>query len=347
MSPPLAAALLLASCGGGGDDSPPSNAIYGKASLASGVDGAALEVRDLDGKRPQSLGETTQSSGTFYARVPTARVKAFRLVAKGGTYAGTTFQGELVADFEGSDPTRDLFYANAVTTLASRMRDRHPELTVSAASERAKQFLGIPRTSAIGFDVSNPKQTYFDPGKLLHEANAAGLSFGAYLDRLIDEMDRGVAQHKFAANVVADKAQAAGEREQAKAFDADAASKIFKKAAGAFASALADEGFSWAFESILTALGWNTNSEILDQLHEINAKLDEITAEVQEVLQLEKEILDEDKKNLLEAPITKIRMQVPVADPPRGLQVRDMRGRFSDEQDRGPSLLGKIRRFQE
>lgn len=306
---PLTAALLLASCGGGGDDSPPSDAIYGKASLASGLDGATLEVRDLDGKRPQSLGETTQSSGTFYGRVPTDRVKAFRLVARGGMYAGSTFQGELVADFEGSDPTRDLFYANAVTTLASRMRDRHPEMTVSAASERAKQFLGIPQTSAIGFDVSNPKQTYFDPGKLLHEANAAGLSFGAYLDRLIDEMDRGVLQHKFAANVVADKAQATGERVQAKALDADAASKLFKKAALGFASKLGDELFSWAFESILTALGWSTNSEILDQLHEINAKLDEITAEVSEVIKLGNEIIVEDKKNAMEPEISKIRMQ--------------------------------------
>lgn len=266
-----AIALSVAACGSGSGDSapPPDVTAFGKAHMASGLADATIEVQDLDGRRPQVLTRTTLANGNFTLALPAERAGAFRLVFRGGTHAGAPFGNALVLDVERFDPNRHLLYANAVTTLAARYRDRHPGVGVAEATARVKRFLGIPAASDAGFDVANPKQTYFDHAQLLAAASTSGKPLAAYLDGLVDEMDRGVAKRAFGA---------------ATPIDADAVKKFFKNAAKGLAEHLGDELFSWAFESILTALGISSQSELMEQLHEINAKLDELLNLVNEVL---------------------------------------------------------------
>lgn len=261
--PFLFALFLLGGCGSSTDSDPVAGA--GKAHLSSPLIGATVEVRDALGQN-LTLGKGgTGKTGTFALKLP-AGVTRFRLVVTGGTYEGQPFQDTLLLDVEQFDPARDLLYVNAATTLISRYIDRHPGTNVADASAKVKGFLGIPASSKAGFSVDNPHQNYFRHELLLDAVrNSGGKRLNAYLDGLVSEIDAGVSSHAFS------RARLGG------------AGSTIAKIVEELATHLGDEFFSWGFEAILTALGAGSNAEILNQLHEINAKLDELKEQVTKV----------------------------------------------------------------
>lgn len=255
------ALVLLSGCGGDSEDlTTPAVQANGKAHLSAPLVGATVRVQDAKGKPVETAGPvTTTSYGTFSFQLAKRSSPRIRLTITGGTHEGKPFQGKLMLDVDNYDPRHDLLYANAVTTLASEYLVRHPETAIADANAKVYGFLGIPEASRSGFALDNPHQNYFRHEILLKEADGAGApDLNRYLSSLLDQLQAGTPQRKFS--------RAAG----------DDAPMTVEELAKLLAGKLGDQLFSWGFESILSALGIGGNAEVLEQLHEINAKLDEL-----------------------------------------------------------------------
>ncbi|MBY4897204.1 DUF1566 domain-containing protein [Cupriavidus sp. AU9028] len=265
---------LLGGCGEDGDNvrSPaeltvPATVINGKAHLAAPLAGAMVQVSDAQGRAVEAVGmAVTGPAGTFSFRLGPRSSSRMRLKISGGTYEGKPFNGTLLLDVDGYDASRDLLYANAATTLVAQYVDRHPDVALDEANARVLGFLAIPAASRSAPVLDNPHQNHFRHELVLAAMRAAGAdNLNRYLGTLLDEMKAGTPTRRFA--------------NLGSGGPADTIAGIARKLAGHLGS----EVFTWAFESILTLAGTGATAELLEQLHEINAKLDALTSMVAEL----------------------------------------------------------------
>lgn len=282
--------MWLTACGGGdsnwgfsnwnwGSDAsqpgPAAEEAIGKIHLSGPLVGASVRVVDANGKEISSASRPTDAGGIFHISIPESDSSRFRVIATGGTHQGEPFTDTLALDVENFSIADDVLYANAATTLISKHLDRNPTIGVEKANQQVKNFLRIPATSSAGFDVANPKQTYFSHNVLLSAVSESGASsLSAYLNGVMDEMAAGVPSHAFA-----------------KAPTASAKALKMSSFIGFLTHALADDGVSLAFEHATTLAGIDGTAEILEQLHEINAKLDNLTELTYDLLSGQKDEL--------------------------------------------------------
>lgn len=256
------ASVLLFGCGGDSEEpTTPATQANGKAYLNAPLVGATVQVQDAKGRPVETAGTVmTTSKGTFSFKLGDRRTARMRVTVTGGTYEGKPFEGRLMLDVDGYDDAHDLLYLNATTTMVSEYLLRHPEATLADANAKVYDFLGVPHGSRSAFALDNPHQKHFHHDVLLEEMSKApgGPALNSYLASLLDQMQSGTPQRKFVRST------------------AGGVEKSIEEIIETLADHLGDELFSWGFESILTALGLGANSEILEQLHEINAKLDEL-----------------------------------------------------------------------
>ncbi|MGY8524414.1 hypothetical protein [Paracidovorax citrulli] len=254
--------VLLFGCGGDSDE--PTNAAAqanGKAYLSAPLVGATVQVHDANGRPVATTGTAmTTSNGTFSFMLGDRGTGRMRVTVTGGTYEGKPFEGKLTLDVDGYDARRDLLYVNATTTMVGEYLLRHPGATLADANAKVYDFVGVPAGSRSAFILDNPHQKHFHHDVLLEEMSKAPGApvLNRYLASLVDQMQAGTPQRKFIRSA------------------AGGAAKTIEQIVETLTEHLGDELFAWGFESILTALGLGANSEILEQLHEINAKLDEL-----------------------------------------------------------------------
>ncbi|WP_028603377.1 DUF1566 domain-containing protein [Ottowia thiooxydans] len=270
----LAAFVLLTACGGSGDsdsDSASKQAI-GKIHLSAPLVGAQVKLLDANGNQVGNTDRPTDAGGVFHLAVPENKTSRFRITATGGTYEGKPFKDTLVLDVENFVVDEDVLYANAATTMISRYIDLHPGIGVEEASNKVKQFLQIPTTSSAGFDVANPKQSYFSHDVLLNQAaQSNATSLNVFLNSVVGEMAAGAPSHSFA------RTPTVGGKEFS--------------LLDFLAEALAEEGVGLVFEKASALDGLDSTAEILEQLHEINAKLDNLIKLTFELLSGQKDEL--------------------------------------------------------
>ncbi|MET4576556.1 Lcl domain-containing protein [Ottowia thiooxydans] len=270
----LIAFVLLTACGGSGDSDPDdvTKQAIGRIHLSSPVVGAQVKLLDANGNQIGATERPTDAGGVFHLAVPDNKAARFRITATGGTYQGQPFKDTLVLDVENFVIDEDVLYANAATTMISRYIDLHKGVGVEEASKKVKQFLQIPVTSSAGFDVANPKQTYFSHDVLLSQAAQSGAtSLNAYLNGVMDEMASGTPSHSFARGPLLGGSDFS--------------------LLGFLADALAKDGVGLIFEKAASFEGLNANAEILAQLHEINAKLDNLIKLTYELISGQKDEL--------------------------------------------------------
>lgn len=267
--------FMLAGCGGDSEDArTPVAQANGKAHLSAPLVGSTVQLYDAKGRPVETAGRTTTTaSGTFSFRIASRKAERLRVSITGGTHDGKPFDGKLLLDVDNYDSDRDLLYVNAVTTLASQHLDRNPSISIAEASAKVYAFLGVPVPSRSAFMMDNPHQNHFRHEVLMQDMQASGAAnVNRYLASLTDQMNASSAQRKFTYQAT------------------DGTPITIGGLVGSLASHLGDELFAWAFESILGALGLGGTSEILKQLHEINAKLDELVNMVTTLEQDAKEI---------------------------------------------------------
>lgn len=253
--------LMLSACGGDSEDATtPVARANGKAYLHAPLVGATVQLHDAKGRPVETTGSTTTTtSGTFSFPIAVRKTERLRVSIAGGTLEGKPFDGKLLLEVENFDADRDLLYVNAVTTLVSQYVKRNPSASIAEASAKVYGFLGVPNPSRSGFIMDNPHQNHFRHEVMMRDMQASGsANLNRYLDSLIDKMNAGTAQRRFTVE------------------GAGSVTETIQALVGNLASNLGNQLFSWAFQSILKALGLGGNAEILNELHEINAKLDEL-----------------------------------------------------------------------
>ena len=101
------------------------------------ADGSSL--RQIDGRAAEATNEEGVVGLEFDALPPRFTVKV-----SGGRTDGRRVRGALRTDVEDYQPGT-IVYVNPATSLAAELRDRDPDLSLRAATRRAKRILGIPQ----------------------------------------------------------------------------------------------------------------------------------------------------------------------------------------------------------
>lgn len=179
--------LLLGGCGGSSTSSDfisPGNGPLSRGAPRSGTvalarvveKGVEVEAQTIDGQVVDKT--TTGVGGRFHMDNVPARGRVVARFPDGLT---------LSADLDGQE--RRWLWIGPVTTMASRYRQLHPELSVAEADSKVARYLQIPAGVHLGSGLGNSHRSPFSWDIFRQEAGSTGLN--AFLDQQAAAVDSG------------------------------------------------------------------------------------------------------------------------------------------------------------
>lgn len=245
-------------CGGPMEPLPSS---IGRVSLADPVQGATVVLQDEAGKVLLEAPRRTAETGHFSFEVPPTLPRSFRVVITGGTHRGQPFNDTLLLDVQDYSVLQTALAVDAVTTLRSLHRQRHPGMTLVQARLAAREMIGQGRHFS--------QRAFFDA---FQRSGVASLH--SWLESLSSDFDATGATRRFE-----EKPNALLTGTSAKDL-VEGAFKFLLHEAGA-------EMFGWLFETVLTLAGQGGQAElerkldeIIEGVHTIEDKIDALSDQI-------------------------------------------------------------------
>jgi len=157
--------------------------VLGRVFVGEPITDAEVAIYDLKGDLVyQSEKAVTGEFGSFRIAVKDLP-SDFRIVVEGGKYLGENFADKLMADYRDFDPSKDILYVNAATTMVSAYLDANPDTTLDEGTAAVKELLEIPEWLSIGGGLQLSGE-YFSYGLFMNEADAHG-GVNRYIEQLL------------------------------------------------------------------------------------------------------------------------------------------------------------------